>query len=94
MEGLQQRCTGSKHLSFEAHNLYVKPIGPMVYLSFYNTAILAQGIMANVQKHKLVFFETQNSQETTLALENYYKACDNGRGALLLAVARGKVSEG
>ena len=69
-------------------------MGPIVYLSFYNTAILAQGIMANVQKHKLVFFETQNSQETTLALENYYKACDNGRGALLLAVARGKVSEG
>ena len=94
MEGLQQRCTGSNHFSFEAHNLYVKPIGPLVYLSFYNTATLAQGIMANVQKHKLVFFETQNSQETTLALENYYKACDNGRGALLLAVARGKVSEG
>ena len=33
-------------------------------------------------------------QSATLALENYYKACDNGRGALLLAVARGKVSEG
>lgn len=53
-----------------------------------------QGIMANVQKHKLVFFETQNNAETTLALENYYRACDNGRGAVLLAVARGKVSEG
>ena len=53
-----------------------------------------QGIMANVQKYKLVFFETQNHSETTLALENYYKACDNGRGAVLLAVARGKVSEG
>ena len=53
-----------------------------------------QGIMANVQKHKLVFFETQNNAETQIALENYYRACDNGRGAVLLAVARGKVSEG
>ena len=53
-----------------------------------------QGIMANVQKHKLIFFETQNNSETTLALENYYKACDNGRGAVLMSVARGKVSEG
>eukprot|EP00116_Pleurobrachia_bachei_P000293 sb/3460555/ len=53
-----------------------------------------QGIMSNVQKHKLVFFETQNNAETNLALENYYRACDNGRGAVLLSVARGKVSEG
>jgi len=32
--------------------------------------------------------------ETSLALMNYHKACANGRGAVLLAVARGKVSEG
>jgi DNA excision repair protein ERCC-2 len=29
-----------------------------------------------------------------LALFNYCKACENGRGAILLSVARGKVSEG
>lgn len=29
-----------------------------------------------------------------MALANYQKACENGRGAVLLSVARGKVSEG
>ena len=29
--------------------------------------------------------------ETTLALDNYRKACDSGRGAVFLSVARGKV---
>ena len=32
--------------------------------------------------------------ESAIALENYREACENGRGALLLSVARGKVSEG
>lgn len=32
--------------------------------------------------------------ETALALDNYRKACDSGRGAVLFSVARGKVSEG
>ena len=29
-----------------------------------------------------------------MALENYKKACDNGRGAIFFSIARGKVSEG
>ena len=45
-------------------------------------------------KYKLIFIETPDSGETSLALENYRLACDNGRGAVLLCVARGKVSEG
>ena len=53
-----------------------------------------QGIMSVIQKHKLVFLETRDSGEISLALQNYFSACDNGRGALLLAIARGKVSEG
>lgn len=32
--------------------------------------------------------------ETSIALRNYREACNNGRGAVLLSVARGKVSEG
>ncbi|CAF1477747.1 unnamed protein product, partial [Didymodactylos carnosus] len=51
-------------------------------------------IIEQVQKYKLLFIETQDSIETSLALYNYQKACDNGRGAVLLSVARGKVSEG
>jgi DNA excision repair protein ERCC-2 len=38
--------------------------------------------------------ETPDFAETALALENYRKACDSGRGAVLFSVARGKVSEG
>ncbi|KAF8605275.1 DNA repair helicase [Ceratobasidium sp. AG-I] len=52
------------------------------------------GILSEVWKNKLIFVETPDANETSIALENYRKACDNGRGAVLLSVARGKVSEG
>eukprot|EP00835_Amoeboradix_gromovi_P006251 NODE_702_length_5024_cov_0.139898.p1 type:complete len:744 gc:universal NODE_702_length_5024_cov_0.139898:2594-363(-) len=52
------------------------------------------GIINKVLQHKLVFIETPDAAETSLALENYRTACNNGRGACLLSVARGKVSEG
>jgi DNA excision repair protein ERCC-2 len=52
------------------------------------------GILDQVWKHKLILVETPDSQETSLALETYRTACSNGRGAILLCVARGKVSEG
>ncbi|XP_002126055.2 general transcription and DNA repair factor IIH helicase subunit XPD-like [Ciona intestinalis] len=53
-----------------------------------------QGILENVQKNKLLFIETQDAAETSMALDKYQEACENGRGAVLLSVARGKVSEG
>ncbi|CEJ04137.1 Putative DNA repair helicase rad15 [Rhizopus microsporus] len=52
------------------------------------------GILNEAWKYKLIFVETPDAAETSLALANYRKACDNGRGAILLSVARGKVSEG
>jgi DNA excision repair protein ERCC-2 len=52
------------------------------------------GILRQLTKHKLVFIETKDVVETTLALDNYRRACDSGRGAVFLSVARGKVSEG
>ncbi|CCK71246.1 TFIIH/NER complex ATP-dependent 5'-3' DNA helicase subunit RAD3 KNAG_0G01890 [Huiozyma naganishii CBS 8797] len=52
------------------------------------------GILDEVWKHKLILVETPDAQETSLALETYRKACSNGRGAILMSVARGKVSEG
>jgi len=52
------------------------------------------GILDNIWKYKLILVETPDSQETSLALETYRTACNNGRGAVLLCVARGKVSEG
>lgn len=41
-----------------------------------------------IMQHKLVFIETQDVVETTLALDNYRKACDCGRGAIFFSVAR------
>ncbi|KAL7487638.1 hypothetical protein ACHAW6_013205 [Cyclotella cf. meneghiniana] len=52
------------------------------------------GILRQLTKSKLVFIETKDVVETTLALDNYRRACDSGRGAVFLSVARGKVSEG
>lgn len=46
------------------------------------------GIINDVLANKLVFIETTDAVETALALENYKKACDCGRGAVLLSVAR------
>eukprot|EP00052_Salpingoeca_macrocollata_P017671 m.144308 g.144308 ORF g.144308 m.144308 type:complete len:768 (-) comp20461_c0_seq1:24-2327(-) len=53
-----------------------------------------QNIIDRITKHKLIFIETQDALESSIALDNYRKACENGRGAMLLSVARGKVSEG
>lgn len=50
--------------------------------------------ISEISKNKLVFVETPSFLESSLALENYKKCCENGRGAVLFAVARGKMSEG
>ncbi|KKA20188.1 DNA repair helicase [Rasamsonia emersonii CBS 393.64] len=52
------------------------------------------GILDQIWNYKLILVETPDSQESSLALETYRTACCNGRGAVLLCVARGKVSEG
>lgn len=45
-------------------------------------------MLQEIMQHKLVFIETQDVVETTLALDNYRKACDCGRGAVFFSVAR------
>lgn len=52
------------------------------------------GLLGQLESHKLLFIETKDVVETSLSLTNYKKACDIGRGALFLSVARGKVAEG
>lgn len=52
------------------------------------------GIIQRLFERKLVFIETPDSVECALALDRYRKACDTGRGAVFLCVARGKVAEG
>lgn len=65
-----------------------------LYMESIVSAWHDMGILEEVWKYKLVFIETPDAPETSVALENYRRACDNGRGAILLSVARGKVSEG
>lgn len=52
------------------------------------------GIINRLFAKKLVFIETPDTVESALALDRYRKACDAGRGAVFLCVARGKVAEG
>ncbi|KAB8237332.1 hypothetical protein ETB97_003964 [Aspergillus alliaceus] len=52
------------------------------------------GILDSIWNYKLILVETPDAQESSLALETYRTACCNGRGAILMCVARGKVSEG
>ncbi|CAL5385233.1 unnamed protein product [Camellia sinensis] len=40
-----------------------------------------------IMQHRLDFIETQDVVETTLALNNYSKACDCGQGAVFFSVA-------
>lgn len=49
---------------------------------------LILSLSQDIMQHKLVFIETQDVVETTLALDNYRKACDCGRGAVFFSVAR------
>lgn len=45
-------------------------------------------ILQKVLENKLIFVETTNIQENMLAISNYKKACDSGRGAVLFCLAR------
>jgi DNA excision repair protein ERCC-2 len=59
-------------------------------MSIWNT----MGLVNQILKHKLLFVETPDIHDTSIALHNYKLACDCGRGAVFLSVSRGKVSEG
>jgi DNA excision repair protein ERCC-2 len=51
-------------------------------------------ILQKVLENKLIFIETPNEEESMAILENYKKACDNGRGAVLFCLIRGKLAQG
>lgn len=52
----------------------------------------ASRALEGILQHKLIFVETRDARETAIALSSFQRACDVGRGALLLSVARGKVN--
>ncbi|PYI11854.1 DNA repair helicase [Aspergillus sclerotiicarbonarius CBS 121057] len=78
----------------------VTPDGIVVFFPsyLYMESIISMwqgmGILDSIWNYKLILVETPDAQESSLALETYRTACCNGRGAILLCVARGKVSEG
>lgn len=51
-------------------------------------------ILEKIMESKLIYIETKDIVETSLALDHYRQACDIGRGAIFFSVARGKVAEG
>jgi DNA excision repair protein ERCC-2 len=54
----------------------------------------AHGVLEELSRHKLIFIETQGVSETSQALASYRRACDIGRGAIFISIARGKIAEG
>ena len=45
-------------------------------------------LLQRLLNQKLVFIETPDGVESALALTNFRKACDSGRGAVFMSVAR------
>ncbi|XP_045539006.1 Fanconi anemia group J protein homolog isoform X2 [Papilio machaon] len=52
------------------------------------------GLWGELNELKQVFMEARNARDHSDVMEEYYSSVCGGRGALLLAVYRGKVSEG
>jgi DNA excision repair protein ERCC-2 len=65
-----------------------------VYMEHIISMWHEMGLINRLVERKLVFIETPDSVESALALDRYRSACDTGRGAIFLCVARGKVAEG
>ena len=55
------------------------------------------GVLDKIQRHKIVYREPKNSQEYQPIMDMYYKEIfedENSRGAILMGVCRGRISEG
>jgi DNA excision repair protein ERCC-2 len=64
------------------------------YMEDLVAAWKTSGVLDDILRYKLIFIETKDVVETTLALDAYKRACNRGRGAVFFSVARGKVAEG
>ena len=76
---------------------FVSYISMEQMISFWNrerSGTGGQSYLARMLEHKLIFIETPDMVESSLALRNFRHACDAGRGAIFMSVARGKVAEG
>lgn len=57
-----------------------------MYLESVVASWYDQDILNNLQKHKLLFIETQDAAETSLALLNYIKVRDDKESCILLTL--------
>jgi len=64
------------------------------YMEYVMGQWYKMGILSVILEYKLIMIETKDVVSTTLALHNFRKACDTGRGSIFFSIARGKVSEG
>ncbi|KAA8491366.1 DNA repair helicase XPD [Porphyridium purpureum] len=65
-----------------------------IYMEMVIQAWSETGVLQRIAELKLVFIETPDTIEASLALDNFRRAVDQGRGAVFFSVARGKVAEG
>jgi len=63
-------------------------LSQIIYMCESSQELKLVTMLQDIMQHKLVFIETPDVVETTLALDNYRKACDCGRGAVFFSVAR------
>ncbi|KAJ4888446.1 RAD3-like DNA-binding helicase protein [Raphanus sativus] len=76
------------------------PEGVIVFFSSFeyetqvHTAWSNSGILRRIMKKKRVFREPRRNTEVEAVLRDYKEAIESGRGAIMLAVVGGKVSEG
>lgn len=76
------------------------PEGVIVFFSSFeyetqvHTAWSNSGILTRITKKKRVFREPRRNTEVEAVLRDYKEAIESGRGAIMLAVVGGKVSEG
>ncbi|CAH2068022.1 unnamed protein product, partial [Thlaspi arvense] len=78
----------------------VVPEGVVVFFSSFeyetqvHTAWSSSGILGRIMKKKRVFREPRRNTEVEAVLREYKEAIESERGAIMLAVVGGKVSEG
>lgn len=95
----KMRCNNS---TFRNYSTLIKDLCDIVpdgmiiffpsYIFMHEIISKSESVIKNL--HKLVFIETINHKESMDALMNYKRTIQQGRGAIMFCVARGKVSEG
>lgn len=95
--GAESRGARRNHLLLHqllAHILCHLPRAPSRHLEYYLAEWNETSIIRDLFDRKLLFIESRDIAESNLSVENYRKACDAGKGAILCCVVRGHISEG